>query len=148
VKVVDDIQSERWVKLLWNASFNPVSAITGRTPRELVEVPATRALLVELMREVTAVAQAQGLTLDESMIAEQLSWTERASAIRTSMMVDRERGRGMEIDALVGVVVRTGKMHSVPTPFSLAMLALLEAIAAPSGEMTRREWVPPPLPGG
>jgi 2-dehydropantoate 2-reductase len=144
VKVVDDIQSERWVKLLWNASFNPVSAITGRTPRELVDVPATRALLIDLMREVIAVAQAHGLTLDESMIAEQLAWTERASAIRTSMMVDRERGRGMEIDALVGVVVRTGTRHGVPTPFSQSMLALLEAITAVPPDRRSPEWIPPP----
>ena len=146
VNVVNDIQSERWVKLLWNASFNPVSAITGRTPRELVDVPATRALLIELMREVIAVARAQGLALDESLIAEQISWTERASAIRTSMMVDRERGRGMEIDALVGVVVRTGRKHGVPTPFSQSMLALLEAIAAPPGQSPPAVWVPPPAP--
>ena len=144
MKVVDDIQSERWVKLLWNASFNPVSAITGRTPRELVDVPATRALLIDLMREVIAVAQAHGLTLDESMIAEQLAWTERASAIRTSMMVDRERGRGMEIDALVGVVVRTGTRHGVPTPFSQSMLALLEAITAVPPDRRSPEWIPPP----
>jgi 2-dehydropantoate 2-reductase len=144
VKVVDDIQSERWVKLLWNASFNPVSAITARTPRELVEVPSTRALLIELMREVIAVARAQGLPLDESLIAEQLSWTERASAIRTSMMVDRERGRGMEIDALVGVVVRIGTRHGVPTPFSRSMLALLEAIAAVPAATMAPGWIPPP----
>ena len=144
VNVVNDIQSERWVKLLWNASFNPVSAITGRTPRELVDVPATRALLIELMREVIAVARAQGLALDESLIAEQISWTERASAIRTSMMVDRERGRGMEIDALVGVVVRTGTRHGVPTPFSQSMLALLEAITAVPPDRRSPEWIPPP----
>jgi 2-dehydropantoate 2-reductase len=147
VKVVDDVQQARWLKLLWNASFNPVSAITGRTPRELVDVPSTRALLVDLMREVIAVARAQGIALDESAIAEQLSWTERASAIRTSMMVDRARGRGMEIDALVGVVVRKGHDHGVAAPFSQSMVALLEAMAAEPAPALPPQWVPPPATG-
>jgi 2-dehydropantoate 2-reductase len=147
VKIVEDVQHARWVKLLWNASFNPVSAITSRTPRELVDVPATRGLLVALMREVIAVAQAQGIALEDSAIGEQLSWTERASAIRTSMMVDRERGRGMEIDALVGVVVRQGREHGVPTPFSQAMVALLEAIVTAPSAAPPPQWVPPPAPG-
>jgi ketopantoate reductase len=46
------------------------------------------------------------------------------------MMVDRERSRGMEIDALVGVVIRKGRELGVPTPFSQSMFALLEAIAS------------------
>jgi 2-dehydropantoate 2-reductase len=144
VNIVDDIQHERWLKLLWNASFNPVSAITGKTPRDLVAVPSTRELLIRLMREVVAVAAAQGIAIDESAVHEQLAWTERAQGIRTSMMVDRERGRGMEVDALVGVVVRKGREHGVPTPFSQSMFALLQAIAAePMPEPTPR-WVPPP----
>jgi 2-dehydropantoate 2-reductase len=147
VKIVDDIQAERWLKLLWNASFNPVSAITQRTPGELVEVASTRRLLVDVMHEVIAVARAQGVALDAGAIDEQLAWTERASAIRTSMMVDRSRGRGMEIDALVGVVVRKGREHGVATPFSQSLLALLEAIAASPSPSPTPHWVPPPVHG-
>jgi len=131
VTVVDDIQAERWRKLVWNASFNPVSAIAQRTIRDLVTIPSTRHLLIGLMREVVAVAVAQGITIDPGVVEEQLSWTERSPSIRTSMMVDRSRGRGMETDALVGVVVRKGAEYGVPTPYSQSMLALLEAIAHP-----------------
>jgi 2-dehydropantoate 2-reductase len=145
IRIVDDITRERWLKLLWNASFNPVSAVTGRTPRELVEVPSSRQLLVDLMREVIAVAVAEGIPLDQSTIDEQLSWTERAPAIRTSMMVDRARGRGMEIDALIGVIVRRGRQHGVATPFSQSMVALLEAIAAAPTPEPPSGWVPPPV---
>jgi 2-dehydropantoate 2-reductase len=145
VKIVEDIQAERWLKLLWNASFNPVSAITQRTPRDLVGVPSTRRMLVDLMREVIAVARAQGIPLDLTAIEDQLAWTERAPAIRTSMMVDRSVGRGMEIDALVGVVVRKGAEYGIPTPLSQSMLALLEAIAAESRPQPPPRWVPPPV---
>jgi ketopantoate reductase len=48
--------------------------------------------------------------------------------MRTSTMVDRERGRTMEADALIGVIVRRGKEAGIDTPASDAMLALMKAI--------------------
>jgi 2-dehydropantoate 2-reductase len=54
--------------------------------------------------------------------------TEGAAPIRTSMLVDRERSRAMEVDALVGVVVRRGKEAGVPTPASEMLFALLKAL--------------------
>ena len=128
VRISDDIQLERWRKLIWNASFNPVSAVAQREPRDLLAVPEARELLLGLMREVVAVARAGGIALNESEIDGQVRWTEATPAIRTSMQVDRERGRRMETEALVGVVVRTGRERGVPTPLSEALYALLTAI--------------------
>ena len=128
VRISTDIQFKRWEKLIWNASFNPVSAITGRDPAALLALAPTRALIVAVMREVAAVAAAQGLGLSNADADAAIAWTEGAGAIRTSMMVDRERGRTMETDALVGVIVRKGREHGVPTPCSDALYALLSSI--------------------
>jgi 2-dehydropantoate 2-reductase len=127
VQISDDIQRERWRKLVWNASFNSVSAVTLRTPAELLALPATRALLVEIMREVVGVARALGIGLSESDIDAHVAWTERAADMRTSTMVDRERGRTMEADALVGVIVRKGDQAGVAAPACRAMYALMVA---------------------
>ena len=128
VRVSDDIQRDRWRKLIWNAGFNTVSAITSLEPGELLAMPATRGLLRQVMREVVEVARARGVHLRDADVDDQITWTERAGAIRTSTTVDRERGREMEIDALIGVVVRQGRAHGVATPYSAAVHALLEAI--------------------
>lgn len=128
VQISPDIQRERWRKLIWNASFNTVSAVTLRTPAELLALPETRALLTAIMSEVVAVAQAQGIDLQRSDVDEHIAWTERASGMRTSTMVDRERGRTMEADALIGVIVRKGSDAGVPTPASAALYALMKAI--------------------
>jgi 2-dehydropantoate 2-reductase len=128
VRISEDIQRERWRKLVWNAGFNTVSAITGLAPGELLARPGTRALVRDVMREVVAVAQACGIGLLDSAADEQIAWTERAPAIRTSTRVDRERGREMEVDALIGVVVRRGRERGVATPRSEAVCALLEAM--------------------
>ena len=127
VQISPDIQRERWRKLMWNASFNTVSAVTLRTRAELLALPETRALLTAIMSEVVAVAQAQGIDLQRSDV-EHIAWTEPASGMRTSTMVDRERGRTMEADALIGVIVRKGSEAGVRTPANAALYALMKAI--------------------
>lgn len=130
VEISDEIQKEQWRRLIWNASFNAVCAVTQRGPHELLAVPEARALLRGMMREVVAVARAKGVIFAESEAEDQLAYTEKLPRIRTSMDVDRERGRAMETDALVGVVVRKGRELGVPTPFSEVLYALLTAIDA------------------
>jgi len=127
IQVSGDIQHERWRKLMWNASFNTVSAMTMRSPAELLALPETRELLRRLMQEVVNVAQALGVGLVDADVDEHLSWTERAPGMRTSTMVDRSRGRAMEADALIGVIVRRGRECGIPTPASEAMYALMKA---------------------
>ena len=127
VQISADIQHERWRKLMWNASFNTVSAMTMRSPAELLALAETRALLRRLMQEVVSVAQAVGVGLVEADVDEHISWTERAPGMRTSTMVDRSRGRAMEADALIGVIVRRGRECAIPTPASEAMYALMKA---------------------
>ena len=128
VHVSNDIQRERWHKLMWNAAFNSVSAITGRTPAELVSEPDTRELVVAIMREVLTVGRARGVDLRPEDIDKHLAWTADAVSVRTSTMVDRERGREMESDGLIGVVARKGRELGVETPFTGTLYTLLCAI--------------------
>ena len=128
IRITADIHHERWLKLLWNASFNTVSAVTGRRPADLLARPELRALVVGIMREVVAVANAQGIMLNEADITEYVAWTEREPEVQTSMMIDRQRRRSMEVDALIGVIVRKGRELRVATPLSGAILGLLQSI--------------------
>jgi 2-dehydropantoate 2-reductase len=128
VQVSPDIQRERWRKLMWNASFNTVSAVTLRTPAELLAMPETRALIVRLMSEVVDVARALNVDITPSDIDEHIAWTEPRTGMRTSTMVDRERGRTMEADALIGVIVRKGRDAGVETPASETLYALMRAM--------------------
>ena len=128
VHISNDIQRERWHKLMWNAAFNSVSAITGRVPAELVSRPETRALVLAIMNEVLAVGRACGVDLRQEDIDRHIAWTEGAAGLRTSTMVDRERGRAMESDGLIGVIVRKGRDVGVPSPCSEVVYTLLNAI--------------------
>lgn len=130
VHVSHDIQRERWHKLMWNAAFNTVSALVERGPADLLAQAETRAIILGLMREVLAVARAAGVDLRESDIDEQIGWTEGAPGLVTSTMVDRQRGRTMETDALIGVIVRKGRELHVPTPRCEVVFGLLKAVDA------------------
>jgi 2-dehydropantoate 2-reductase len=130
VRVTPDIERQRWHKLAWNASFNAISALTLRSSQDLLATPPARELLLAVMREVVAVANARGVALGEADVEQLVAATEKSAAIRTSMLVDRERGRQLETDALVGVVVRKGKEAGVPTPNASVLYALLSAVAA------------------
>lgn len=131
VEISNDIQRERWLKLVWNASVNPVSAIAQRSPRDLVVNSESRELLRSVMHEVIAVARAQGIELPDSIPDDYFAWMKTAPEVRSSMQVHRERGASMETDALVGVVIRKGRELGVPTPLSRALYALLTAIEKP-----------------
>lgn len=128
VQISPNIQRERWRKLMWNASFNTVSAVTLRTPAELLALAETRALIIRIMGEVADVARSLGIDLQQADIDDHITWTERATSIRTSTMVDRERGRTLEADALIGVIVRQGRAAGVATPAAETMFALMKAI--------------------
>jgi 2-dehydropantoate 2-reductase len=128
VHISNDIQRERWNKLMWNAAFNSVSAVTGRVPDDLLAEPPVRSLIIDIMREVLAVGRAHGVDLRPEDVDKHIEWTEKAAGLRTSTMVDRERGREMESDGLLGVVVRKGRAVAVATPCSAVVFTLLTAI--------------------
>jgi 2-dehydropantoate 2-reductase len=144
VRITPDIERQRWHKLAWNASFNAISALTLRSSQDLLATPAARDLLIGVMREVVTVANARGVALGETDIEQLVAATDKAAPIRTSMLVDRERGRQLETDALVGVIVRKGRELGVPTPITSVLYALLTAISA--NEQATRDL--PPMEAG
>jgi len=127
-KVSEDIMKTKWAKLVWNAAFNPVSVLTGLTTHSITESPELRELLTGIMKEVIAVAVADGYELNEKeMLEKTFCLTEGVSDVKTSMLQDFERGRPLEIDALNGVVVRKGKENGVPVPLNTAVVGLIMA---------------------
>jgi 2-dehydropantoate 2-reductase len=109
------IRNEIWLKLLGNATLNPVSALTGATLVELVTSPITRDLVRALMEEVDAVARAMGAEVPLS-IEKRMEGAAATGAHRTSMLQDLDAGRPLEVDALVGAVVELADGAGVPVP--------------------------------
>jgi 2-dehydropantoate 2-reductase len=111
------IRQEIWVKLLGNASFNPVSALTRATLVQIARDPGVSQLIRGIMQEVEAVARKLGMDLPIS-IEQRIAGAEKVGEHRTSMLQDLEAGRPMELEALVGSVVELGEKVGVAMPYA------------------------------
>ena len=109
------LRQEIWLKLIGNATLNPVSALTRATLGEFLADEGSRDLVRRLMLEVEAVGGAYGLHPDIG-VDQRLEGAARVGHHRTSMLQDVEAGRPLEVEALVGSVIEMGRRRDVPTP--------------------------------
>jgi 2-dehydropantoate 2-reductase len=130
--VREDIRSEIWLKLWGNLSFNPISALTGSTLAAIVADEGTRALAKAMMLEAQAAAETLGVEFPVS-VDKRIKGAGDVGAHKTSMLQDLERGRPMEIDALVTAVQEMGRLTGKPTPTIDAVLALVRRLAIEHG---------------
>ena len=130
--VCTNIRNEIWLKLWGNLAFNPMSALTGLTVDRLAFRPDLRAAARALMVEAATVAEALGVHFAMS-VDQRIDYTAGVGSHKTSMLQDLERGRPMEIDALIGAVVELGKLTRKPMPLCESMLALIRGRARQAG---------------
>jgi 2-dehydropantoate 2-reductase len=114
-RVTKNLRAEIWVKLLGNATLNPLSALTGATMAELCAFGPTRALLAETMAEVAKVAEGVGCAPRIS-IERRLEAAEGVGDHKTSMLQDLEAGKRLELEVLVEAVLEIGAMVDVDLP--------------------------------
>ena len=119
-----DIRAEIWVKLWGNLAFNPLAALTASTLDRLAFRPDLREVARAMMEEATAVAEALGVTFPVS-IDKRIDGAGEVGAHKPSMLQDLERGRPMEINALLGAVVELAELTGKPVPLCRAVLALV-----------------------
>jgi 2-dehydropantoate 2-reductase len=109
------IRSELWLKLLGNAVFNPLSALTRASLGDMAQSALVAEVVRAAMQEVDAVARRIGIEISLS-IDQRIKGAARVGDHKTSMLQDLESGRPMEIDALTGSVVELGDRLGVPVP--------------------------------
>lgn len=126
------IRDEIWVKLWGNLSFNPISALTGDTLEGICNDEATVSVVRKMMVEASEIAEKLGVRLAVD-VDKRIAGAKAVGAHKTSMLQDLERGRPMEIDALVSVVQELGLLTKTPTPTIDAVLALVKQRARLAG---------------
>ncbi len=129
---VADARPAQWRKVIFNASTNPIGALTGLTHGRVCERPDLRALVSGLVDEGKAVAAAQGITLDadpEELI-DHAAKPDVAYGHKASMLQDVEARRLTEIEFLNGGIARFGREFGVPTPLNDTITALIKGVEA------------------
>ncbi|MGH7762691.1 MAG: ketopantoate reductase family protein [Candidatus Dormibacteraceae bacterium] len=122
------IRQELWVKLMGNAVFNPLSALTRASLAGMAESPALAPVVRAAMEEVDAVASRLGISIPVS-IEQRIRGAARVGAHKTSMLQDLESGRPLEIDAITGSVVELAGRLGVPVPHLETIYASVKVLA-------------------
>ena len=109
------LRSEIWLKVIGNATLNPVSALTRTTLAQMLGTDMGRSLLRTLMEEAESVARSLDVTLPVS-VEKRIEGAAAVGEHKTSMLQDLEAGRPLELDALLGAVIELAGENDVPVP--------------------------------
>ena len=126
------IRDELWVKLWGNLSFNPISALTCSTLKTIGTDPGTREVARRMMLEGQMIGEALGVRFPID-VDRRLDGAVAVGEHKTSMLQDLQRGRPMEIDAVITAVQELGRMVGVETPYLDTILALVRQRAKEAG---------------
>ena len=122
----DGIRWNIWLKLWGNVCFSPISVLTLATLDRVTSEPGLRALCNAMMAEARVITAALGITIPEQMVERRLNAAGSVVGHKISMLQDLERGRSLEIDALVTAVHELGRLVGVASPTIDTVLALVQ----------------------
>lgn len=117
------LRDELWLKLWGNLCLNPLSVLTMSTLDRLAGEPELREVSRTMMQEAQRVAEALGVKFGVEL-ERRIDGALEVGAHKTSMLQDLERGRPMEVEALLGAVVELGNLTAQQMPMCRAILAL------------------------
>ncbi|MBD3639787.1 MAG: 2-dehydropantoate 2-reductase [Marinobacter sp.] len=124
--VTDDIRYELWRKLVINNGVNPLSALTGLDTRSLTHHPEFSKIVYGMMAETVEASKADEVNLGQQDLEEMFDLISNFNAIKTSMLVDKEKGRPLELDSIAGAVLRRCESLRIPAPYTQTVNALLQ----------------------
>jgi len=134
VTVSSDVMAELWSKLMVNCAYNAISALAQTSYGALAALPEVRAVQQAVVREVVALATAEGVALE---LHASLQAMERIAAAMpgqfSSTAQDVARRKPTEIDHLNGFVARRGRELGVSTPVNQTLHALVKLLESGYG---------------
>lgn len=127
--VSDAIRVDVWRKLMGNVPLNPISALNRARVGTILRDPLTRALVRDVMLEVTGVAAATGVDVAIDVEA-RMKMAEHIADVKTSMLQDVEARRPLELEPIVGAVVEMARDRGVRVPHTDTLYALTKTLEA------------------
>jgi 2-dehydropantoate 2-reductase len=120
-----------WEKFCYLAPF---AAFTGaaRVPiGPLWADPVPRSLMIAAFREVEALARAEGIAVPANVVDRIVGYVDSIPpTTRSSLLIDLQQGKPIEIEALAGAVVRRAAARQIAAPVLAALYAVLKPHAA------------------
>jgi len=129
VQISQNVMVELWSKLMINCAFNAISGLAQIQYEKLAALESVRITQAAVVKEVIAVALADGIHLSEAVALQavaQISVT--MGSQKSSTAQDMARSKPSEIDHLNGFIVRRGQALGVATPVNQALFALVKLL--------------------
>lgn len=114
----EDLVRARWTKGMWNIPYNSLSVVLQADTAEIMNEPASEALVRSVMLEVAAAANADGRELADGLMELMLEATRSMEPYATSMKVDFDKGRALEVESIVGEPLRRGQRLGAAMPIT------------------------------
>ena len=147
VDLEENFMGVRWSKLLINAAFSGMSAVTGGTFGDAADRKDSRVCCQNIIKECIDVAAAAGIKIEPVQgkdIVKLLNYSnpikkkfafilipiciKKHAALKASMLQDLEKGKKCEVDAINGVVCAYGKKYGVKTPYNDKVCEIIHGI--------------------
>lgn len=129
VQISPNVMADLWSKLLINCAFNAISGLAQIQYAKLAAVESVRSTQTALVKEVIAVALADGIHLSEPVALEAVAKISATmGSQKSSTAQDMARAKPSEIDHLNGFIVRRGQALGVSTPVNQAMFAMVKLV--------------------
>ncbi|TKX26884.1 ketopantoate reductase PanE/ApbA [Elsinoe australis] len=123
--VEDDMQVQRWKKVVWNCAWNAITSLTLLDTQSWLKSEGGMQLTRDLMKEVIEVGQKCGVRLDYGLADELINKILAMPGIHSSMHADRVAGRQMELDMILGTPVRKAEELGMDIPITRTLYVLL-----------------------
>jgi 2-dehydropantoate 2-reductase len=127
--IPENIRLEIWKKFAF-ICVGGLMAVTRSTLGEIRELPETRDLLTELIREICQLAGVIGIVMGSDYLEHTLSYIDSLPPETTfSMAWDIWAGRPSELDYINGAVLQLGLKYLVDTPVNRFIYGTLKPMA-------------------
>ena len=126
--VLESLKKGRWAKLVWNVPFSGLGGALDMATDELMCSADGEALVRAIMKEVIAGARGCGVELPENVIDQRMSETRTMGSYKSSMQLDRQNNRPMEVEAILGEPVRQAAIAGVAMPLVAELYRLARIV--------------------
>lgn len=121
-----DILEMKWKKLLWNVTFNPLTALVESKVGAIFDDEGLYTTAKSICNEALAVAKELGFAFDENFDEVIFKQGQFARNHQTSMLQDKLNGKAMELESICGYIVKKAKQLNVAIPVLETIYLLLK----------------------
>ena len=127
VNISKDIASTLWIKMVSVGAIGTLATAARSSLVEMISGEFGSESLKNIMEEIVAVGKSEGIQFPIGVVDEKFNSAIReAEEFKSSLQYDFYNHKPLELDDILGTVVRIAKKNDIPTPASTILMSVLE----------------------